>query len=152
MTAEQLNLVFGISAVVALAVMALAVLIAAFALVRVARDVRKVSRSATSLLAVIDQELPSTLRDLRTTSSQLARVASEVPPRLGRVDGLLDEAHASVQSLRATVEAAEDMVRGPAAAIDRAKRGVRAAGEGLSRGADRLFKSVQDRGTRGQGE
>ena len=69
---------------------------------------------------------------------QLALVADEVPPRLERVDGLLDEADASVQSLRATIEAAEDMVRGPQAAIDRAKRGVKGVGSGIAHGASRL--------------
>jgi len=65
-----------------------------------------------------------------------------------RVDSLLDEADASVQSLRATIEAAEEIVRGPQAAIDRARRGVLAAGAGLARGADRLVRSVQGRGTK----
>ncbi len=62
------------------------------------------------------------------------------------VDDLLDEADASVQSLRATIEAAEDLVRGPQAAMDRARRTMRAAGEGLARGADRLVRGVQNRG------
>lgn len=148
MTADQLNLVFGIAAVVSLAVIALASLVAAVALRRAAGDVRRVARSANQLLDVMNQEVPAALHDLRTTSAQLARVAAEVPPRLERVDGLLDEADASVQSLRATIEAAEDMVRGPAAALDRAKRGVQSAGAGLARGADRLRRRMEQRSGR----
>ncbi len=148
MTADQLNLYFGIALVVALGVVALAALIAALALVRVARDVRQVARSAQRALDSVDQELPQTLRDLRATTSQLARVAEEFPPRLMRVDGLLDEADASVQSLRATIEAAEDLVRGPQAAMDRARRTVSAAGAELARGADRLVRGVQGRGSK----
>ncbi len=148
MTADQLNLAFGVVAVVSLAVIALGALVSAVALRRTATDVRRVARSANQLLDVMNQEVPAALRDLRTTSAQLARVAAEVPPRLERVDGLLNEADASVQSLRATIEAAEDMVRGPAAALDRAKRSVRAAGSGLARGADRLRRSVDQRSAR----
>jgi uncharacterized protein YoxC len=149
MTPDQLNLVFGVAAVVALAVIALAALIGAVALRRTARDVRAVATSANELLGVLNQEVPAALRDLRTTSAELAKVAAQVPPRLERVDGLLDEADASVQSLRATIEAAEEMVRGPAAALDRAKRGVHAAGAGLARGADRLRRRMEDRSAKG---
>ena len=149
MTADQLNLVFGVAAIVSLAVIALAALVGALALRRAATDVRRVARSASQLLDVMNQEVPAALRDLRTTSAQLARVAAEVPPRLERVDGLLEEADASVQSLRATIEAAEDMVRGPAAALDRAKRGVQSAGAGLARGADQLRQRMQHRSEEG---
>ena len=64
----------------------------------------------------INEELPATLKELRQSSANLARVTGELQPRLERVDALLDEADGSVQSLRATIEAAEDLVRGPAAA------------------------------------
>ena len=61
MTAEQLNLYFGIALIIALALIALAVLIAALALVRMARDVRQVTRAAESVLKAVDQELPAAL-------------------------------------------------------------------------------------------
>ncbi|HUR16271.1 MAG TPA: hypothetical protein VMZ33_03200 [Candidatus Limnocylindrales bacterium] len=145
MTAEQVNLYFGIALIVAVGLIALAALIAAMALLRVGRDIRHTARAAEKVLASVDQELPAALRDLRATSAQLARLAEEVPPRLERVDGLLDEATASVQSLRATIETAEDIVRGPQAALDRASRTVRDVGVGLARGADRLMRGVQQR-------
>lgn len=145
MTPETVNLVLAIAAGVALGVVALSALIAALALWRVSRDIKRVSRSATDALGVVNEELPATLKELRQSSANLARVSAELQPRLARVDALLDEAGASVQSLRATIEAAEDLVRGPAAAIDRARRTVSAAGQGLARGAEALRKSVVSR-------
>lgn len=145
MTPENVNLVIAIAAGVALGVIALSALIAALALWRVSRDVKRVSRSATEVLGVVNEELPATLKELRQTSANLTRVSSELQPRLARVDALLNEADASVQSLRATVEAAEDLVRGPAAALDRARRTVSAAGAGLARGAGNVMRTVTSR-------
>jgi uncharacterized protein YoxC len=150
MTPETVNLIVAITAGAALGVVALSALIAALALWRVSRDVKKVSRSASDVLGVINEELPATLKELRQTSANLTRVSTELQPRLERVDALLDEADGSVQSLRATIEAAEDLVRGPAAALDRAKRTVSAYGQGLARGAEALRKTVVNR--RGGGD
>lgn len=145
MTPETVNLIVAIAAGVTLGVIALSTLIAAIALWRVSRDVRRVSRSADQVLSVVNEELPKTLSELRQTSTSLARVSEELQPRLERVDALLDEADRSVQSLRATIEAAEDLVRGPAAAMDRARRTVSAAGQGIARGAEALRRSVTNR-------
>jgi ABC-type transporter Mla subunit MlaD len=107
--------------------------------------VRRVSRSAAEALSVVNSELPATLKELRQAATNISRVSAELQPRVERVDALLDEADGSLQSLRATIEAAEDIVRGPAAALDRAKRMVGAAGQGIASGADRLRRSVADR-------
>ena len=145
MTPETVNLVVAISAGVALGVIALSALIAALALWRASRDVRRISRSLDEALGTVNTELPATLKELRQSATNLARVSAELQPRVERLDSLLDEADASVQSLRATIEAAEDIVRGPAAAMDRARRTVSAAGQGIARGADRLRRTVQER-------
>jgi len=145
MTADLANTLVVAAAVGALVCVALAALIAAVALWRVSRDVRRVARSLNDVTAALSSDLPATLSELRQTSVNLNRVSQELAPRLTRVDALLDEADATVASLRATVETAEDIVRGPAAAMDRARRGVGAVGGGLARGADRLVKSVQER-------
>lgn len=145
MTPENVNLVVAIAAGVALGMIALAALIAAISLWRLSRDVRRLSRSATEALSVVNTELPATLKELRLAATNLDRVSAELQPRVERVDTLLDEADASLQSLRATIEAAEDIVRGPAAAVDRAKRTVSAATDGIVRGADRLRRTVADR-------
>ena len=148
MTTETVNAIVAAAAVGALIAVALAALIAAVALWRVARDVRRVSRSLGDVTSALRDELPQTLKELRQTAMNLNRVSDELGPRLMRVDVLLDESEATVQSLRATVETAEDIVRGPAAAMERARRGVTVVGEGLARGADRLRRSVEERTTR----
>lgn len=145
MTPENVNLVVAIAAAVALGVIALAALIAAISLWRVSRDVRGLSRSASDTLGVVNTELPATLKELRQAAVNLDRVSVELLARVDRVDALLNEAEGSLQSLRATIEAAEDIVRGPAAAMERVQRTVNAAGEGIARGADRLRRSVRDR-------
>jgi uncharacterized protein YoxC len=142
LTAETTNVIVAIAVVVALVLIALAALIAAIALWRVARDVRRVTRSANEVLGIVNTELPATLKELRLAATNLDRVSAEVQPRVGRVDALLDEADGTLASLRATIEAAEDIVRGPAAAVDRAKRTVGAAGSALAGGADRLRRTV----------
>ena len=150
MTPETVNLIIAIVAAVALVVIALSALIAAGALWLSARDVRRVARSLDDVLVVMRTELPATIHDARQASSNLARLTEGLESRLERVDSLLDEADASLQSLRATIEAAEDIVRGPAAAVDRARRTVSAAGKGIARGADRLRRSVEERAGRGR--
>ncbi len=150
MTAEQINLLLGAIAIVALVVIVISFVAIALAVRRLTRDVATVAAAANKLLEEVQSEVPPALHDLRTSSASLARLSAEVPPRVERVDTLLDEADATLASLRATVEAAEDMVRGPAAAVDRARRTVNAAGQGLARGADKLVRSVQQR--RGSGE
>ena len=145
MSAETVNLLVVGAAVGALVVVALSALIVAVSLAHVARDVRRVSGTLDEVAASVNAELPQTLEQLRDGATNLRRVSDELTPRLTRVDALLDETDATVQSLRATVEAAEDMVRGPAAAVERARRTVRMAGEGLVRGADRLRQSIEER-------
>jgi uncharacterized protein YoxC len=145
MTPEDVNVVVAIAAGIALGFIALAALIAAIALWRMARDVRGVTRSANEALGVVNTELPATLKELRQAATNLDRVSAELQPRVERVDALLDEADGSLQSLRATIETAESIVRGPAAAVDQAKRMVNAAGATIAGGADRLRRQVAGR-------
>jgi len=144
-TPENVNLVVAIAVGIALGFVALAALIAALALWRLARDVRRVTDSANEALGVVNTELPATLKELRQAASNLDRVSAELQPRVARVDALLDEADGSLKSLRATIEAAETIVRGPAAAVDQAKRMVNAAGATIAGGADRLRRQVTGR-------
>jgi hypothetical protein len=145
MTAETANAIVAVAAVAALVAVAIAALVVAVALWRVARDVRRVSASLTAVADALRADLPHTMKELRQTAANLSRVSEELAPRLTRVDALLDEGELTLTSLRATVETAEDIVRGPAAAMERARRGVSVVGEGLARGADRLRRSVEDR-------
>jgi ABC-type transporter Mla subunit MlaD len=143
-TDEQLILVLAAAAVGALVVIALTAILLAIAVRRLLRDLAGLSAAAEETTSLINEQLPATLADLRGASANLARLSGELDPRLERVDGLLDESEQTLLSLRATVEAAEEMVRGPAAAVDRARRTVRAAGEGLARGADKLRRGVEE--------
>src|SRR3954471_9816375 len=145
MTTETANAIVVAAAVGALVVVAIAALIAAIALWRVARDVLRVTTSLDDVTGALRTELPATLAELRQTATNLNRVSDELGPRLMRVDVLLDESEATVQSLRSTVETAEDIVRGPQAAMERARRAASAAGHGLARGADRLRRGVESR-------
>ncbi len=151
MNTESANTIVAAAAVAALIAVALAALIAAIALWRVARDVRRVSGSLDEVVGALRNDLPETLRQMRETSANLNRLSDELGPRLLRVDLLLDESEATLQSLRATVETAEDIVRGPSAAMDRAKRAAGAAGRALSSGADRIRRGVQSRTGMGGG-
>ena len=145
MTDEQLVLLVAGAAAGALIVLALTVVVLAVAIRRLLRELSGLLSAAEETTRLVNEQLPATLADLRGASANLARLSAEADPRLERVDGLLDEGEQTLLSLRATVEAAEEMVRGPAAAVDRARRTVKAAGEGLARGADRLRKSVEER-------
>jgi len=151
MSPETANEIVAAAAVAALIAVALAALIAAIALWRVARDVRRVSGSLDEVAVALRTELPGTLKELRQTAANLSRVSEELGPRLMRVDVLLDESEATITSLRATVETAEDIVRGPAAAMDRAKRAAGAAGRALASGADRIRRGVEARTGMGGG-
>lgn len=144
MSEEQLLLVLAFAAVIALAVVALTAVALAVAVIRLVREVRAVVRAAEENMRLVSELLPPALNDLRVTTGNLSRLSSELEPRLERVDGLLDEGERTLLALRATAEAGEELVRGPAAAVDRARRTVRAAGEGIIRGADRLRRNVED--------
>jgi uncharacterized protein YoxC len=145
---EDLDGLITLAIAVAIIVTAVALVALAAGVLLLLRDLRRLSRAAERVVQVVETELPPTMHDLRTAAANTERLSRELGPRLERVDGLLDEAEATTMSLRATVEAAEDIVRGPAAAVDRAKRTVSAAGKGLARGADRLRRSVEDAAAR----
>ena len=144
----DLDTLFGLALVGALIVIAIAALLLAVAVVRLAASTGRLTSAAERNLATIESELPPLLAELRTTSANLRRLSEELGPRLERVDTLLDEGEATIAALRATSEAAEEIVRGPVAAVERARRTVSAAGKGLARGADRLRQSVEERATR----
>ena len=152
MTPDAVNTVVAAAAVAALIAVAIAALIAASALWRVARDVRRVSTTLDDVVVSLRTELPPTLKELRQTAVNLNRVSDEIGPRMLRLDALLDEGELTLQSLRATVETAEDIVRGPAAAMERAKRAAGAAGRGLASGADRIRRGVEQRIGLGSGD
>jgi uncharacterized protein YoxC len=142
------NALLSVAIVVALVVAAIAALLVAVGIYRLARELGSLSRATQRTLSAIDSDLPATLADLRAASANLRRLSDELEPRVARIDGLLDEGEQTLVALRSTVEAAEEIVRGPAAALERTRRTVKAAGEGLARGADRLRHRVEERAAR----
>jgi len=141
---DNLDGLLALAITVAVVVIAVAAVALAIGLLGVLRDLRRLMAAAQRTMELIETELPPTARDLRTSAANVERLSGELEPRLERVDALLDEAEATSISLRATVEAAEEIVRGPQVAVDRARRTVRSAGAGLARGADRLRRSVEE--------
>lgn len=152
MNIETTNTIVAAAAVIALVCVAIAALIAAIALWRVARDVRGVTRSLDEVTNALRTELPPTLQELRSTATRVNHFSAELEPRLKRIDALLDEGDATLHSVRATADAAQEIVRGPSVAVGRAKGAARSMGAGLARGASRIVRGVGSRVGVGDGD
>jgi uncharacterized protein YoxC len=112
-------------AAVALLVIAVAVLVLALSVVGLVREARSVVRAGARTMAVIESELPPTLKHLRDLAARLDATARDLPPRLERLDGLLEEGELTLAAVRSSAEAAEDIARAPREAVDRVGRGLR---------------------------
>ena len=127
----------------ALVVVAAAVVVLTVAVIRLASDARRLVASSDVLVKLIATELPQTLGHAKVLTANLARLSSEVDPRLARVDELLDETEATLAVLRSSLEATEQIIRGPLDAVDNARRAVRSVGEGIASGADRILRRTR---------
>lgn len=130
---------------VALVVVAIAVTVLAVALTRLARDARLLIASSDRMLGLIATDLPPTLGHVRELSANLERLSGELEPRLQRIDELMDETEATLAVLRSSLEATEEIVRGPLDAVNNARNAARSIGEGIASGADRLLRRGQSR-------
>lgn len=126
---------FRLIAAICLVVLALAAAVVAWAVLRTARDARR-------LMAGLQAELPQTLQQARGTAAAVESLTSDLRPRVERLDRLADEAEETLIALRATIAAADSIVRGPADVMDGAKRTAENVGKGLLSGADRLRRKV----------
>lgn len=126
---------FRIVVAAAAVVTATALLVTGFVAYRLSRDV---GRS----LARLDEELPATLRQARSTAQDVSLTVAELRPRLERLDRLADEAEETIVTLRATLSATQSIVRGPADVMEGARRTVQSVGEGIVSGADRLRRRL----------
>ncbi len=126
---------FRIVIAVATVLAAVALLVVALVAYRLARDVRRT-------LERLDDELPATLRQGRSTAEEVSRTVAQVRPRLERLDRLADEAEDTLATLRGTLAATESIVRGPADVMEGARRTVQSVGEGIVSGADRLRRRL----------
>jgi uncharacterized protein YoxC len=123
-------------------VIAAAVVVVAVALLLLSLVAYRLARDVSRTLDRLDQELPSTLRQARSTAEEVSLTAAEVRPRLERLDGLTDQAEETLATLRGTLAATESIVRGPADVMEGARRTVQSVGEGIVSGADRLRRRL----------
>jgi len=126
---------FHLIAAICLVVLAVAAAAVAWAVIRGATDARR-------LMTTLQDEIPQTLQQARSTAAAVAALTAELKPRVERLDGLADEAEETLVSLRATIAAADSIVRGPADVMDGAKRTAENVGKGLLSGADRLRRKI----------
>jgi hypothetical protein len=127
MTAETFNLI----AAICLVALALAAVGIAWSVMRTATEAR-------GLMVTLRDELPQTLQQARVTAASVESLTAVLAPRVGRLDWLADESEETLVALRATIAAADSIVRGPADVMDGAKRTAESVGKGLLSGADRL--------------
>lgn len=126
---------FHLIAATCLVVLAVAAAIAAWAVFRIGADARR-------LMVTLQTEVPQTLQQARATASAVESLTADLAPRVERLDGLADEAEETLVALRATIAAADSIVRGPADVMDGAKRTAESVGKGLLSGADRIRRKV----------
>jgi len=110
--------------------------------VGIAWSVMRTATEARGLMVTLRDELPQTLQQARVTAASVESLTTEVAPRLGRLERLADEAEETFVALRATIAAADSIVRGPADVMDGAKRTAESVGKGLLSGADRLRRRM----------
>lgn len=135
---------FAIVAAICLVVITAALVAVAVATVRLAAEARRVVGRSDHLLAALGTELPPTVAQARELGANVSRLATELQARLDRVDALLEEADASLVSLRSSLEGVEEVVRGPLDAVDRARRRVGSLGSGLADRVERFRQRVEE--------
>ena len=126
---------FHLIAAICLVVLAVAAAAVAWAVIRGASDARR-------LMAALQAEIPQTLQQGRATAAAVEALTADLRPRVERLDRLADEAEDTMIALRATIAAADSIVRGPADVMDGAKRTAESVGKGLLSGADRLRRKI----------
>ncbi len=126
---------FHLIAAICLVILAAAGAITAWAVIRTGAEARR-------LMSTVQAELPQTFEQARATAASVESLTAELALRVERLDRLADEAEETLLALRSTISAADSIVRGPADAMDGAKRTAESVGKGLLSGADRLRRKI----------
>ncbi len=130
-------------------VIAISAAVVAVAFVLIAVSVRSLSRESgdlvrhsEALVTVLERDLPPTIQQVRDLGASISELTTAAQPRLERLDGLLDEAEATLVAVREVSSSLNGLVGGPAATVSSVKRSVRTVGEGVMSGADRLRRAI----------
>jgi uncharacterized protein YoxC len=139
MTAQDLALVV---IALATAVVAVSFVVIAVSVWGLGRDVGELARRGDALFEVLEHELPPTIQQLRELAAGASELTTAAQPRLERLDGLLQEAEATLVAVREVSVSLNGLVGGPAATVSSVKRSVKSMGEGVASGADRLRRAI----------
>ena len=96
MQEETLWLVLAIAAIV----VAVSFAVMAWALWRLSAETRQTATAGRELMAVLQEELPATIRSLERTATSLDQLAGEGAARLVIADGLAEEAELTMTAVR----------------------------------------------------
>jgi uncharacterized protein YoxC len=138
MQQETLWLVLAAAAIV----VAISFVVMAWAIARVASDTRQTAKAGRHLMALLEEELPATIRTLERTAASLDQLAGEGAARLVVADRLADEAELTMASVRDLSRSVHEIVRGPADTVTGVKRSARMVGDGIASGADKLRRRI----------
>jgi hypothetical protein len=138
MQQETLWLVLAAAAIV----IAVSFAVMAWATVRVAGETRRTAQAGRQLMALLEEELPATIKALERTAASLDQLAGEGAARLVVADRLADEAELTMASVRDLSRSVHEIVRGPAETVTGVKRSARMVGDGIASGADRIRRRI----------
>jgi hypothetical protein len=93
-------------------------------------------------MAVLQEELPSTITSLERTAASLDQLAGEGAARLVIADRLAEEAELTMTAVRDLSRSVHEIVRGPAETVTGVKRSARMVGDGIASGAGRIRRRI----------
>jgi hypothetical protein len=138
MQQETFWLVLAVAAVV----VAISFAVMALALWRLAGESRRTATAGRELMAVLQEELPATIRSLERTATSLDQLAGEGAARLLIADRLAEEAELTMTSVRDLSRSVHEIVRGPADTVTGVKRSARMVTDSVASGADRIRRRI----------
>jgi uncharacterized protein YoxC len=138
MQQETFWLVLAVAAVV----VAISFAVMALALWRLAGESRRTATAGRELMAVLQEELPATIRSLERTATSLDQLAGEGAARLVIADRLAEEAELTMTSVRDLSRSVHEIVRGPADTVTGVKRSARMVTDSVASGADRIRRRI----------